>query len=74
MTLERNKSFVGTRQTVLVEGVSKRGDQLFGRTSGNRVVNFAGDAALIGTLAEVTITRAFQNSLLGEMAGPGTRD
>jgi tRNA-2-methylthio-N6-dimethylallyladenosine synthase len=66
MTLERNKSFVGTRQKVLAEGVSKRGDQLFGRTSGNRVVNFTGDSSLIGSIVELTITRAFQNSLLGE--------
>jgi tRNA-2-methylthio-N6-dimethylallyladenosine synthase len=74
MTLERNKSFVGSVQNVLVEGVSKRGDQLFGRTSGNRVVNFPGDPGLIGRLVDVVITRAFQNSLLGEIQGPGSRD
>jgi tRNA-2-methylthio-N6-dimethylallyladenosine synthase len=67
LTLERNRSFVGTRQKVLVEGVSKRGDQIFGRTSGNRVVNFAGDTTLIGSIVELTITKAFQNSLLGEI-------
>jgi tRNA-2-methylthio-N6-dimethylallyladenosine synthase len=67
LTLERNKSFVGTRQKVLAEGFSKRGDQIFGRTSGNRVVNFAGDTTLIGSIVELTITRAFQNSLLGEI-------
>jgi tRNA-2-methylthio-N6-dimethylallyladenosine synthase len=67
MTLERNKSFVGTRQMVLVEGVNKRGDQHFGRTSGNRVVNFTGNTSLVGSIVELTITRAFQNSLLGEI-------
>ncbi len=67
LTLERNKSFVGSRQQVLVEGFSKRGDQLSGRTSGNRVVNFSGDPSLTGSIVEVTITRAFQNSLFGEM-------
>jgi len=67
LTLERNKSFVGSRQQVLVEGFSKRGDQLSGRTSGNRVVNFAGDPTLTGSIVEVTITRAFQNSLFGEI-------
>lgn len=72
MTLERNKSFAGSRQRVLVEGLSKRGDQLSGRTSGNRIVNFTGDPSLIGGIVEVTITRAFQNSLLGEMVGQGT--
>src|SRR5262249_54500189 len=35
-------SMVGSQQPVLVEGVSRRGDQLFGRTSSNRVVNFSG--------------------------------
>lgn len=72
MTLERNRSLLGTGQKVLVEGVSKRGDQLFGRTSGNRVVNFAGDPALIGSIVRVGIAQAFQNSLLGEMQAAGS--
>jgi tRNA-2-methylthio-N6-dimethylallyladenosine synthase len=67
LTLERNRSFVGTVQRVLVEGESKRGGQLFGRTDGNRVVNFAGAPYLIGVMTEVVITRAFQNSLCGEL-------
>jgi tRNA-2-methylthio-N6-dimethylallyladenosine synthase len=67
MTLERNRSLVGSCREVLVEGFSKRGDQLFGRTSGNRVVNFSGEENLIGTLVRLTITRAYQNSLLGEI-------
>ena len=67
MTLERNRSFVGSVQDILVEGVSRRGDQLFGRTSGNRVVNFPGERALIGGVVDVIVTRAFQNSLLGEL-------
>lgn len=74
ITLERNREYVGTAQTVLIEGVSKRGDQLFGRTSGNRVVNFPGDRALIGRTIIVVITRAFQNSLLGELQEAGTRN
>lgn len=67
ITLELNRSLVGLNQEVLVEGVSKRGDQLYGRSSGNRIVNFAGAEELIGSLVPVTITRAYQNSLLGEM-------
>jgi tRNA-2-methylthio-N6-dimethylallyladenosine synthase len=73
MTREQNLAFVGTRQQVLVEGPSKQGDQLFGRTSGNRAVNFAAPAELIGRIADVTITKAYQNSLLGEIRGPGTK-
>jgi len=73
MTLERNRSLVGSRQELLTEGVSRRGDQLFGRTSGNRIVNFPSDPSLIGSMVEVTITRAFQNSLLGEIEELGAR-
>jgi tRNA-2-methylthio-N6-dimethylallyladenosine synthase len=67
LTLERGKSLVGTRQEVLVEGTSKRGDQLFGRTGGNRIVNFVADPALTGSIVPVRIVRAFRNSLLGEL-------
>ena len=66
MTLQRNNSFVGRVEEILVEGVSRRGTQLFGRTGGNRVVNFSGPEKLIGQLKHIKIVRAFQNSLLGE--------
>jgi tRNA-2-methylthio-N6-dimethylallyladenosine synthase len=66
LTLARNKSFIGSIQKVLVEGRSKRGDQLFGRTDGNRIVNFSGDISLVGNFVSVKITKAFQNSFLGE--------
>ena len=66
ITLERNKSFVGSIQNVLVEGRSKRGDQLSGRTDGNRIVNFTGELSLVGSFVSVRITKAFQNSFLGE--------
>jgi tRNA-2-methylthio-N6-dimethylallyladenosine synthase len=71
MTLETNKGFVGTVQEVLVEGVNRRGDQLFGRTCGNRAVNFSGDPALTGSSTKVMITRAFRNSLFGEVCDAG---
>lgn len=70
LTLECNRRFVGTVQRVLAEGPSKRGDQLFGRTDGNRGVNFAAAPALIGSLVAVRIIRAYQNTLLGELAEP----
>jgi tRNA-2-methylthio-N6-dimethylallyladenosine synthase len=66
LTLARNKSFIGSTQKVLVEGRSKRGDQLFGRTDGNRIVNFSGELSLIGSFVSVKIKKAFQNSFLGE--------
>lgn len=67
VTLKRNKSLVGTFQEILIEGKSKRGDQLFGRTDGNRIVNCEADSSLIGSFVMVQITRAFQNSLQGEL-------
>lgn len=69
MTMEGNSGLVGSRQRILVEGLSKRGDQLSGRSSGNRIVNFAAGPELIGSVVEVKIVRAYQNSLLGELIG-----
>ncbi|TNF49918.1 MAG: tRNA (N6-isopentenyl adenosine(37)-C2)-methylthiotransferase MiaB [Deltaproteobacteria bacterium] len=61
---------VGTIQEILVEGESKVGaGQMFGRSTWNRIVNFAGPADLAGKLVSVTITKAFRNSLLGELVG-----
>jgi tRNA-2-methylthio-N6-dimethylallyladenosine synthase len=65
-----NKQMVGTIQSVLVEGVSKKSDeQISGRTENNRVVNFAGDESLIGQFVDVRITEAWSNSLQGELVG-----
>jgi len=62
-----SRAMVGSRQRVLVEGPSKRNPhELAGRTANNRVVNFAGDARLIGGYAEITITAAVAHTLRGE--------
>jgi len=62
------EDMVGTRQTVLVTGVSKKDEaQLAGRTENNRVVNFTGEASLIGGFAEVRIGEALPNSLRGTL-------
>ena len=42
--------------------------ELQARTANNRVVNFAGDAGLIGRYVDVTITTALPHSLRGELA------
>ncbi len=68
ITLSKNRLLEGTTQEVLVEGAGKRGgEQLTGRTSGNKVVNFPGKADLKGRLVEVRIVEGLQNSLLGEL-------
>ncbi|TYO99995.1 tRNA-i(6)A37 thiotransferase enzyme MiaB [Geothermobacter ehrlichii] len=64
---------VGRVLPVLVEGRSRQGrGQLFGRTTWNRIVNFAGDESLIGRIVDVRVVRSFRNSQLGErVAGDG---
>jgi tRNA-2-methylthio-N6-dimethylallyladenosine synthase len=64
-----SQAMVGTRQTVLVEGFSRKNDQeLAGRTENNRIVNFVGNPRQIGHLIDVTITEALPHSLRGEVA------
>ena len=66
-TLERNESFVGGVQQVLVEGLSSSGDSLFGRTGGNRGVVMAGDPRLSGRVLDVRIVEGLQTILKGEI-------
>jgi tRNA-2-methylthio-N6-dimethylallyladenosine synthase len=61
---EISSNMVGTEQTLLVEGFSRKDDKvLSGRTENNRVVNFAGPEELIGQFVKVDITEALNNSL-----------
>lgn len=66
-TLEIHREYVGKRYPVLVEGTSKRGDQLMGRTSCNQIVLLDGPRELIGTMVDVTVTSAAVSSLTGEV-------
>ena len=65
-----SRRMVGTVQTVLVTGVSKKDPgQLQGRTENNRVVNFScGDHSLIGDFVDLEILDALPNSLRGQLA------
>ena len=63
---EYSRAMVGTRQRVLVEGVSKKDTgELAGRTDNNRVVNFAGPPRLINQFVDVEVTAALPHSLRG---------
>jgi len=63
-----SEAMVGGVESVLVDGHSRKDDQeLKGRTQNNRVVNFPGNARLIGRFVRVRITEAKANSLRGEM-------
>ncbi|MDP2690300.1 MAG: tRNA (N6-isopentenyl adenosine(37)-C2)-methylthiotransferase MiaB [Deltaproteobacteria bacterium] len=69
ITLEKSKALVGKTLEVLVEGVNKTdGAELSGRTICNRIVNFPAPVelgGLAGSLIDISITRAFPNSLRG---------
>jgi tRNA-2-methylthio-N6-dimethylallyladenosine synthase len=60
---------VGNIERILVSGYSPRDPgKLQGRTENNRIVNFPADnPALIGKFADVVISDAYPNSLLGEL-------
>lgn len=63
-------NMVGTVQSVLVTGASKRQpEQMQGRTENNRVVNFSLKQPLVGQFVDVLIEEALPNSLRGVMMG-----
>jgi tRNA-2-methylthio-N6-dimethylallyladenosine synthase len=61
-----HEAAVGRTEEVLVDGASKRREwELAGRTSGNTIVNFAGEPELVGKLVTVRITEAGPHALRG---------
>ncbi len=65
--IERNGKLVGSTVEVLVDGRHEARGQWNGRTSGNRVVNFTSPMPdLLGQYAQVRISQAGPNSLVGE--------
>ena len=66
LSLESNRSDIGREVEVLVEGRSKRSaDDLFGRTSQNKVVVFPAAGASKGETVKVLVTDATSATLLG---------
>ena len=71
---ELYRQAVGREEQVLVESRSRRRDwELSGRTSGNTVVNFAGDPDWIGRIVTVRVTDANPNSLRAEAVQAGAQ-
>lgn len=63
-----SQAMLGSTQMVLVDSVSKRdNNELCGRTENNRVVNFVGNAKLIGQIIPIKITEVKTNTLRGEI-------
>jgi tRNA-2-methylthio-N6-dimethylallyladenosine synthase len=67
MTLKKNRELIGRNFKVLVEGASKKGQELTGRTDTNKIVNFKCDNKHINKFIDVTVKRASFNSLWGEL-------
>ena len=67
ITSRNNGKLVNSVQEVLVDGMSKKGGTLSGRTRGNKAVNIDAPASLIGSLVMVRITAAGMNSLTGKI-------
>lgn len=73
IALAANLPYEGQTYEVLVEGPSKKNvAKLTGRTRTNKILNFAGDPALIGELVPVRVTRAGLYALDGELATAGS--
>ncbi|NIJ69544.1 tRNA (N6-isopentenyl adenosine(37)-C2)-methylthiotransferase MiaB [Xanthomonas sp. 60] len=65
---EISAAMVGTVQSVLVEGPSRKDpNELSGKTENMRTVNFAAPPRLVGQFVDVLITEAYANSLRGRI-------
>lgn len=63
-----SQAMFGSRQRVLVEGVSlKDPNELKARTSNNRVVVFSGKPELIGQMVDVDIIKVMSHTLKGQL-------
>jgi ribosomal protein S12 methylthiotransferase len=72
IALKKNQALVGTRQTVLIEGVDKETGLLSGRTffqapDIDGIVFITQGTASIGDMADICITDASEYDLFGEM-------
>ncbi|MBI2337305.1 MAG: tRNA (N6-isopentenyl adenosine(37)-C2)-methylthiotransferase MiaB [Deltaproteobacteria bacterium] len=66
ITARKNLARVGKIEEVLVEGPSKLGETVQGRSPHNRIVHFQGGPEWVGKFVSVKITGAQNNSLRGE--------
>jgi tRNA-2-methylthio-N6-dimethylallyladenosine synthase len=66
ITLKKNRMLEGREVEILIDGFSKRGGQLSGRTPCNKIVNItSSNSNMIGTLVKVEINKSYVNSLQG---------
>lgn len=69
ISMENNRADIGKTFDVLVEGFSKKSDEmLFGRTSQNKVAVFPKYNFKKGDLVRVTVTKCTQTTLIGDIS------
>lgn len=69
---EANQKYLGQVVKVLVEGPSKKNpDVLSGYTEHNKLINFKGDASMVGQIVDVRVTEAKTWALTGEQVESG---
>ena len=70
--LERNAALVGKTFEILVEGKSQKDPRdLMGRTTQNKIINFAGPESLLGKFVHVQVSHSFPHSLAGNLVDAG---
>lgn len=68
LSLESNRKDIGKIFEVLVEGISKKNqDEMFGRSSQNKVIVFPAQHIKPGTLVRVKVNECTSATLIGEM-------
>ena len=67
LSSRKNRNHIGTIQEILVDGCSKKGGMLSGRTRGNKTVNVEAPVARIGSFMHVRITSVGESSLSGQV-------
>lgn len=69
ITQAYHRAAEGTTEEILVEGITERTGQVFGRTRTNKIVNLEpGEVALVGDVVKVVIIRGLKHSLTGRIA------
>ena len=67
-SLESNRKDIGKTFEVLVEGVSKKSpDEMFGRSSQNKVIVFPSTSTRIGEFVQVKVKDCTSDTLIGEL-------
>ena len=67
-TIEANLAMEGSLQELLIEGKSRNSENdLMGRTSSWKIVNFKSDEELAGKIVKAKITKAYLHSLRGKL-------